>query len=857
MQLWAQSGTITGQVLGVDEKPTDFRGAFRIGPVPSGSQKLEVSYLGYITTVIDVEVRADDSVELEVLMEPEQRLRTSVTVTAEPYLESMERALNEQKTSINIKNIVSADQIGRFPDPNAAEATQRISGITLQRDQGEGRFVLVRGTEPRLSSAAINGEQIPAPESGIRYVALDTIPADLMESIQVTKALTPDMDGDSIGGTVDLVTKKATAGTRASATVGLGYNNIVNNMLQNFNGSFARRTDDGRTGFALSGSFQNTDRGSQNFEVTYDDGELDELELRHYEVNRKRIGVMGNFDHAFGQSSQFFLNGIFTQYDDDERRRRRVDVVGDEEMERELKDRFESQRIFSISGGAEHGFANLMRLDWRLAFSYAQEEEPDRVDTNFIQEGVKFSPNVSPDFIDPNNIQSNPSGEDLNKFLFDELALENNLTKDRITSAAVNLSQYFTGGLWKIGTKLKFRKKERDNNKIEYEADDDLFLKDGLDTGFDPGKFLDGRYNFNPWFIQPDIARGLIPNLEGERDIEEDLADYDGTENTYAGFGMVEVNATEEASILVGARYEYADVTYNSGELILDEDGEIDGISPIEGTNDYGFFLPMIHFRYALGPDSNFRAAVTRSYSRPNFQSLIPTTIINQEDREIERGNPQLKPTHSWNFDLMGEHYFSSTVGVLSGGFFYKHMDDNVFITRSEIEREGRTFEITEPQNLQGGHVVGVEVAYQQPLLFLPSPMDGLGLYFNWTFADSGGKLFGREDLKNRLPGQAESLGNFALSYEKYGFSGRVSLNYHADYLSEVDLDGPEGDAFIDKHFQVDLYLSQRISRQWRVFAEFINLNNEPWRLYIGTPDRPLQEEYYSWWATFGVKWDF
>jgi outer membrane receptor protein involved in Fe transport len=183
-------------------------------------------------------------------------------------------------------------------------------------------------------------------------------------------------------------------------------------------------------------------------------------------------------------------------------------------------------------------------------------------------------------------------------------------------------------------------------------------------------------------------------------------------------------------------------------------------------------------------------------------------------------------------------------------------MNDNIFIGRTEIEREGRTYEVREPQNLEGGKVLGVEVTYQNMLRFMPSPLDGLGLYFNWTFADSTATLPGREDLSDRLPGQAESVGNFALAYEKYGFTGRLSLNYHDDYLYEVG-EGPIEDVYIDKHFQIDLSLSQRIASQWRLFAEIINLNNEPWRLYIGTPDRPVQEEYYSWWGTFGVKWDF
>ncbi len=176
------------------------------------------TYLGLQTGTAIITVAAGDAVNHDMSLV----YGGEIEVRGSPLLVGQAKALNRQKNSINISNIVASDQIGRFPDKNAAEATQRIPGLSLNRDMGEGRYVIIRGTEARLNSTTVNGERIPSPEAGVRNVALDTIPADLLESIEVSKALRPDMDGDSIGGTVDLVTRRAPEETRVSVVVGRG-----------------------------------------------------------------------------------------------------------------------------------------------------------------------------------------------------------------------------------------------------------------------------------------------------------------------------------------------------------------------------------------------------------------------------------------------------------------------------------------------------------------------------------------------------------------------------------------------------------------------------------------------------------
>ncbi|HQX81692.1 MAG TPA: carboxypeptidase-like regulatory domain-containing protein, partial [Vicinamibacterales bacterium] len=222
----ASTGTVTGRVVDAARgealpgarvqlqgsavsTATDRQGAFRLTGVPLGNQTLLVTYLGRRDGTQAVTVTATAAVVIEIKLEQDYAYSETVTVAGESIQEGQARALNQQRTALNITNVVAADQIGSFPDPNAAEAASRIPGVSIARDQGEGRYVLVRGTEARLNSMQIDGERIPAPEGGARQVALDAIPADQLQSIEVSKAVTPDMDADSIGGAVNLITRQA------------------------------------------------------------------------------------------------------------------------------------------------------------------------------------------------------------------------------------------------------------------------------------------------------------------------------------------------------------------------------------------------------------------------------------------------------------------------------------------------------------------------------------------------------------------------------------------------------------------------------------------------------------------------
>jgi TonB-dependent receptor len=201
----------------------------------------------------------------------------------------------------------------------------------------------------------------------------------------------------------------------------------------------------------------------------------------------------------------------------------------------------------------------------------------------------------------------------------------------------------------------------------------------------------------------------------------------------------------------------------------------------------------------------------------------------------------------AWNYDLLFEQYLAS-VGLISGGVFYKTLTDNIFLSTFEEDVDGETYDVEMPVNGESGTLYGAEVAYQNRW------NSGFGIYFNYTWADSTAHYTTRDDTQ--LQGQAQNVGNLALIFEKWGFSGRISLNYNGKSLFEVGSEASR-DLFVDDHMQLDFSAQQSIGKVVTLYLEAINLTNEPYRVYEGSSDWTRQSEWYSWWGTIGVKLNF
>ncbi|MGH7587433.1 MAG: TonB-dependent receptor, partial [Gemmatimonadota bacterium] len=669
---------VSGTSIGV---VTDDNGRYMLPRVPAGSQTLEATYLGRATGSETVTVSpgqtaaADFTLETLAIAQPELVVGIRATGQAE--------ALSRQKAAPNIKNIVASDQMGRFPDASAPEAIQRVPGVALERDQGEGRYIQIRGGSAANTQVTVNGEQVPSPEAEIRQIALDAIPVDVLEAIAVSKAITPDMDAEAIGGSVDLLTKKAPESTLFSVEVAGGYAPIRDDPSGSGSVTWGTRSSDGRVGFLASGSYSRRYFGSDDLEPAFDlgdpgpgDDELEELAVRQYTMYRARLGLTGSLDFRLSEGSNLFLTGLYSELTDDEQRHEFLNNVADEELSFAHRNRYEETSNLNLTGGGEHALGSGIQIAYRGSVARGGQETQPGDELFFLREEVAFAPDIS----DPDDIQANPVGGTAGTYLFDafEPASDESTNLDLVGAFDVTIP-YGIGsegaGSFKFGFKVRDKDKDQEVTEEEFGLIDDgpdIVLGDDLGESFELEDYNPGDYDFTPFVTSEDDNEDFLNRfgdvLEGELNLEAETQDYEVGETTTAVYAMTEINLTPRFMLLPGARYEHTTVSSDG----FDFNAEEETLDPVSAENDYGRFFPMVHVKYELTPLTNFRAAVTTAIARPNFVDLVPFRVVDEEDIVI--GNPDLDPTTSTNFDLLLEHY-DQRIGVMSAGFFYKSLN--------------------------------------------------------------------------------------------------------------------------------------------------------------------------------------
>jgi TonB-dependent receptor len=880
---------------------SDADGKFLLLNVPIGNQTIKIEYLGFADKDVEVEVIENKTVEIKVVLISQSEQLDGVLITG--FSGGQAKALNTQKNKQNITNIVSTDQIGKFPDANIGDAVKRIPGITMQVDQGEARNIIVRGLAPQLNSVTLNGSRIPSAEGDNRNIQLDLIPADMIQSIEVNKAVTPDMDGDALGGSVNLVTRTAPEGFRLSATAGSGISFITDKRI--LNGSFllGNRSENGKFGWMVSASILDNDFGSDNIEAEwadefeyFDGTEVVEadvnpytnvFEQRSYSVQRIRRSFSANFDYNFNANNAIFLKTMYNWRDDRENRYRlEQEILDGEDIEigdfdinsdglptrfpveikrqtkggidtdRNRNTRLEDQRMQNYSLGGNHLFGNL-KMDWMVSYAKASEERLNERYAEFESEYIINNRVTDSEFPLFTPVDINEANN-LSNFEYGEITEENQYTEEEDLNVFLNFqlpADFFDkgDGFVKFGLRGRFKNKVRDNNFFEFDLED-VFptMADATTRDYSDADYLAG----NEYQIGSFISESWLGDLnliDGELVFDEFLrANFNVKENVFAGYTMANQKVSDKLTVLAGLRIEHTNITAKGNQI---EDEE-DLVGEVTEESSYSNILPSVHLKYDLNSRTVLRFAWTNTLARPNYADLIPSVDIVGSDEEIFLGNPELNPTTSMAFDLMGEYYFKS-VGILSGGLFYKDLED--FIYTSQFEDDATGFDVFQPQNGDGATIFGAEFAFQRRLDFLPGFANNLSIYLNYTYLTSSADGVANEDGDERtdldLPGTAPNMFNASLAYNDKKFNIRLSANYSDAYIDEIGGRAFE-DRYYDEQFLVDFNVSYAVNPNLRIYADLNNVTNQPLRYYQGVSSRTMQAEFYGRRLTFGLKYD-
>lgn len=858
-------------------------GRFRLPGLAAGVYTLTVSLGQQRLQQHRVNISDEQTTYSDIQLNDDVRLEQVLVIGQAAQLQ---RALDRQRYADNLVNAINADAIGQLPDSNAAEALQRIPGISIERDQGEGRFVRVRGISPELNAVTVNGTQLPAAQAGRRAVALDVLPADLISSLVVSKALTADMDANAIGGSIEV--ESLSALDRDGLFYTLRGEASYDDMTEQTSPAYA--ISGGNTfewgahrslGIASAFSYDQHKFGSDNIETgaswVFEDktAALQQLEQRDYSIERERLGAALNIDFQLNSQHIFFWRSLYSSFRDDERRlansiefgelisrddepgqfefenkARRPGETGLAEVKRELKHRQETQQIVATSLGGEH-YLGAWTVEYALAYSQADEDEPNSIDgAVFSQQnlaGMGFYHSRKPRLI------TSSGYIDANVYQLDEIEYSESLAKDSQYSVQLDVSRDLFIGHFPVLLKAGIKATEREKNQ---DVEQYLF-QDFSEHGVGAEQLLLSHYassspdyslgRFGPGISESGI-RSILTALNKDDFYNEQasrVASYDIDEQIHAAYlmGRIEIN---NWLVLGGLRYEATQQEFSGTQLNPDEQ-----LARIIDKQQYSHNLPSLHLRYEWHNDTQLRMSWSNAVVRPTFEQMSPSFVDKGDEAEL--GNTQLNAMQASNIDMSLEHYMDST-GALSVGLFYKDIDDFIFATdlAGSSERWQDYDQVASYRNGNTASIKGLELAYSQKMSQLPAPFDGLLVAANITWSDSHAEILSYQqgEASRRtidLPNQSDVTGNLVIGYEKNGLMLRLASNYKSDYLLAVeDLTSSQGDIYQSAHMQIDVSSAYNINDQLKISFDISNLGDEPYYSYQHQSRYNAQYEEYG-----------
>ncbi len=903
------AGNITGKVTDpsqgvlqgarIDVQPggqstqSDANGEFSIKDLSAGRYTVTVSHEGFGVYTTDVTVAANSSARVDAILQVGTHNEV-VSVTGDRQGGEIE-ALTIERTADNIVQVLPADVITSLPNTNIADAIGRMPSVSLERDEGEGKYIQIRGTEPRLSNVTIDGIHMPSPE-GVRNVKLDVIPADLVSSVEINKTLSANQDADAIGGSVNLVTRTPADQPYISFLVMGGHTPITGGRnLYQFAGTAGQRFGAEKKFGALFGfSYDYNSRGIDDLEPGPAINALpngnnflgpNTEDIRNYHYDRSRYGFDGELDYKLGDMSSVYIRGLFSHFNDsgedwiyspgissfitDVTDPNNVcgitsvsGVQGCGGMSFTNVYRKPAQQIVSVQAGAHQIFggavlnyeAALSQASYTGGFGFARFNGPGSSDNS-----VAFSVDTTNPFVPKFPVLNGVNIYDPTTYALLFSDNENDGISERDAVGDISLSKpYKLGGhfsTFEVGFKGWDARKTSLVDRRNFDAAGGQLMSDFLGTYRDNNYYFK-QLTFGPTTQFTKLIAALTPGGTSSELGYNLPNDYNISERIWAGYAMDTIDLGH-FRLQGGALVESTSDDLQANSVQYDSGGNFVSSSPLNTNHSYVNVFPSVQAQYRFTPDTVLRVAYGAGIARANFRDLAPyLTYSPGTSVPYAQGNPDLKPTHAQNFDILAERYLKS-VGIIQAGFFYKALTDPIYpITGSFNGQPSATL-----NNGPSAHILGFEATWQQRLSFLPGPLNGMGISANYGYTASRAAFpaGGRTDHPT-LVRTAPNNWNFDVTYDKKGFSARMGLTHNDAYIWSYGGDNsktPSGDTYLYPHTQVDAQVSYWIprGRGMQAVVSFLNLNNEVFGFYNGAEAYPIQREYYSRTVSAGLRW--
>ena len=802
---------------------------------------------------------------------------------------SIERAIETKRVSDAIIDVTAQDDIGRLPDLNTAAAVRRLPGLAVQNDQGEARFPILRGLNATYNRTTIDGSIVASPERGglSRAVPLDLIPAALLARIEAQKSITPDLDHNAIGGTINLVTRSA---FEAGEPFAFG-SAFLGNHEQTASGTTLDEGDSvtpWRAGFAAGTLFGDNeqfgavigfDYSIRNFEIPQievDDADYTEFDaagnnvglgngngivvptnqrIFFYNNVRERIGTTARFEWRPSDRLAMELAGSYNEYNDSERRdEQRYElgtgtgsnqpaVIRQQTPTAGITDtgfniigigRFVLDRdIWAVRAGLDFDLTDNVLLEVDGTYTAAELDNPEVSESFQTGSGFgarydtsTFFNTVSP--LDPGAFFDPRSYAHVNRGQLDRFAEDDTVE----LRADLTFREFFARDFeLKAGLLYRNIDKEEGFNFRRFVAAEgvDYTLADVADPQLADVAFQGGyRFRNRIGLEAADAffdqnAFNEVLNIDRGASAEEEVT---------AGYLMGTWRA-DRFALIGGLRVEYTD--WSGAPL---------GGDTVEG--DYTDVLPSAVLTYDLADDLKLRVAASQTLGRPDVNQLTRGVDINLTEETISRSNPELEPRRSTNLDLSIEWYIEN--GILAAGLFYKDIADEIFFltTQGPVTIDGVTYDqVSQPENAADAEITGLELQYQQAFRFLPAPFDGFGVQANMTYLDTEYTvpLGDGTTRQTAFFQQPELVYNLTGFYVTPAFELRVSYNYTDRFLDALNAGNPNRDEFWDERTQVDMQARFNLTSKLSVIGEVQNLTDEGRRELTGPGAVFLQED--------------